>query len=250
MYNLEKIINKTKKLKLLYVEDNQESRALTLIVLNELFDDVVVAVDGVDALEKFKSNNIAKENKAFDLTISDISMPYMDGLELSKAIKDIDYNHPIILLTALTQINVLKEAIDIGVDSFINKPLEDMDIFLQKISLVNDKLEYIKCQENLIKQKQEEEKIELFLNMIHNISHHWKQPLSVIFTIATSKVLEDELGIDVDEKHLEQSKIIAKQVDQLVLVLEKFEKIDFKTITIKELEDIIKISNPLCESKI
>ena len=53
MYNLEEIIKSTAGIKLLYVEDNEHARKSTLALLSEFFKDIVVAVDGLDGLNKF-----------------------------------------------------------------------------------------------------------------------------------------------------------------------------------------------------
>ena len=75
MNDLELIINDTRKLKLLYVEDNPEITESTLMILEEFFTHIIVAVDGVDGLEKLEENDI-------DLIITDICMPNMNGFEM------------------------------------------------------------------------------------------------------------------------------------------------------------------------
>ncbi len=126
MIDLENLIKQTKNLKLLYVEDNKDVTETTLFILEDLFDDILIAVDGKDGLNKFKNNKI-------DLVLTDIDMPNMDGLEMSKAIKQININQPIIVLTAITDIKDIKEANDIDIDSFIYKPISDINILFNKI---------------------------------------------------------------------------------------------------------------------
>eukprot|EP01000_Liburna_glaciale_P003441 NODE_2752_length_511_cov_703.333333_g2164_i0.p2 GENE.NODE_2752_length_511_cov_703.333333_g2164_i0~~NODE_2752_length_511_cov_703.333333_g2164_i0.p2 ORF type:complete len:76 (+),score=24.21 NODE_2752_length_511_cov_703.333333_g2164_i0:25-228(+) len=48
------LVKYSKTLKVLYVEDNKEARMSTLLMLNNLFDDIAVAVDGLDGLELYK----------------------------------------------------------------------------------------------------------------------------------------------------------------------------------------------------
>ncbi len=126
MIDLENLIKQTKDLRLLYVEDNKDVTETTLFILEDLFDDILIAVDGKDGLNKFKNNKI-------DLVLTDIDMPNMDGLEMSKAIKQININQPIIVLTAITDIKDIKEANDIDIDSFIYKPISDINILFNKI---------------------------------------------------------------------------------------------------------------------
>lgn len=58
MYNLEEIIQNTSGIRLLYVEDNEQTRIPTLSVLSEFFQDIVVCVDGQDTLNKYKENRV------------------------------------------------------------------------------------------------------------------------------------------------------------------------------------------------
>ena len=77
---LKKLKNSTQGLKVLYIEDEDAVRINFQRYLNNFFTDVEICANGIEALKKYKKNN-------FDLVISDIKMPLMDGLELSKKIK-------------------------------------------------------------------------------------------------------------------------------------------------------------------
>ena len=85
MINLKKLQSITNTMKVFYVEDDENARESTLVMLEDLFDNIIIATDGKDGLEKFQNNNI-------DLIITDISMPYMNGLEMCEKIRDIDDN--------------------------------------------------------------------------------------------------------------------------------------------------------------
>ncbi len=134
---LEEVAKYTKSLTLLYVDDDKDTRDVTLMILEELFDNIIVAVDGEDGFEKFKENNI-------DLIITDINMPKMNGLEMSKKIKQIDLYVPIIVLTAFNDKNLLENALNIGIDSFINKPLEGIELLVEKLEKIIQNIEYTK----------------------------------------------------------------------------------------------------------
>ena len=231
MINLKELIEQTKSLKLLYVEDNQDTRESTLLLLNNLFEDITVAVDGEEGLEKFKNNKI-------DLVISDINMPNIDGIAMSKIIKQINNSIPIILLTAITNISTIKESIDIGIDSFINKPLEDVDLLFEKLDQIVKKINYDKL-------KEDKERVQLIFNMIRNISHHWKQPLSVISMISSGYSYKIDNNMELTKKDFANADIITQKAEELADVLKTIEKLDFDTITIKEIEKIIEISNPI-----
>jgi len=89
------LVTYSKNLKLLYVEDNEEAREAVLVMLNEFFNNITVAIDGQDGLDKFNINN-------FDLIITDINMPKLNGLEMIREIKEINKNIPILILSACT----------------------------------------------------------------------------------------------------------------------------------------------------
>jgi len=231
MVDVGKLLEETKKLKLLYVEDNREARESTLLILNDMFDDIVVAEDGRDGLQKYK-------NGSFDIVITDISMPNMDGLEMSKNIKEIDYSQSIIVLTALSDISAIKNAIDINIDAFVNKPLIDLEILFAKIDKIIKKINYEKA-------KIELEKAHLIFDIIKNISHHWKQPLSIISTISSGYSVKLENGIEVTKKDLEDAQIITQQVEELSSIFNTFNDLDLENLDIHECEKLLKIGNPI-----
>jgi len=121
-----------KHLNVLLVEENSELRNSTQKLLESFFYDITTAINGQDGLEKF---NIATTTKSFDLIITDIAMPKLNGLEMSRAIKEINPHIPILLLTAITESDYLMQSIDIEVDGYLNKPLDikRLTIYLKKI---------------------------------------------------------------------------------------------------------------------
>ena len=242
MIDINTLIDNTKDLTLLYVEDNNDTRESTLILFEDLFDTIIVAVDGQDGIEKYKQNSI-------DLVITDISMPYIDGLEMCKMIKEIDEDQSIIIITALTDICKIKEAIEIGVDSFLNKPLDDMNLLFHKLNKVVKKINYEKNEKEMIKAQQDEEKAQLVFKMIKNISHHWRQPLSVISIIASHISYKIDNDMEITEDDLQTNNKIVEKTTELSTVLEKLENLEYENISLKEIEDIISISNPIYRRK-
>lgn len=101
--------------KILIVEDEPMSVMVIERILKGYEFDLVIAVDGLDAIDKFKKNTI-------DLVIMDLYMPKMDGFEASKRIKAISKDTPIIVIsTTLIGEEELKR--DIGIDYLLSKPL-------------------------------------------------------------------------------------------------------------------------------
>ena len=101
------------------VEDNADMRSYIRSILEEYYY-VVEATQGKEALDILISQNI-------DFIISDLMMPVMDGMELSKRVKaNINISHiPFLMLTAKTSTESRIESFRIGVDEYLLKPFDD-----------------------------------------------------------------------------------------------------------------------------
>jgi diguanylate cyclase (GGDEF)-like protein len=108
-----------KNITILYAEDEKDLREVTHQILKGFTKKQYVAQNGQEGLELFK----AHENE-IDLIITDVNMPVMNGLDMVKEIKKININIPIIVATAFSNKEYLLEAIDIGVDKYVLKPID------------------------------------------------------------------------------------------------------------------------------
>ena len=108
-----------KNITILYAEDEKDLREVTHQILKGFTKKQYVAQNGQEGLELFK----AHENE-IDLIITDVNMPVMNGLDMVKEIKKINLNIPIIVATAFSNKEYLLEAIDIGVDKYVLKPID------------------------------------------------------------------------------------------------------------------------------
>ena len=105
------------KIRVLYVEDDEMIREELSETIEFDVKELIVAENGEDGLEKFKKYNP-------DLVITDVKMPKMNGLQMSKEIKSISRNTPIIVTTAFSDSEYLMEAIKIGIDRYVTKPVD------------------------------------------------------------------------------------------------------------------------------
>ena len=116
-------LEKLKAKVVLYVEDDKAVIRSFLPILNKLFKFVYTAENGVDGLEIFK------QNSDIDFVISDIKIPKMDGLEMSKLIKDVNPKIPCIITTAHAEYDYFAKANDIGIYRYITKPINIEELF-------------------------------------------------------------------------------------------------------------------------
>ncbi|QOY51992.1 response regulator [Candidatus Sulfurimonas baltica] len=125
--NLKELIKITKTLKLLYVEDDKQVRDSTLEMLNNFFSDIVIAMDGQEGLEKFNENQ-------FDLIITDMQMPNLNGLEM---LKKLNSRVPSLVLSAY---DFGSQVSKYGVHDYILKPLES-EQFIMALHKVVEKIQ-------------------------------------------------------------------------------------------------------------
>ena len=126
----------TQTLKILYIEDHEDSREALHNLLKNFFSDITLAFDGLEGLEKLKNNR-------FDLIITDIKMPKMSGIELIKIIREtINEDTPLIVSTAHQDQDVLIECIELGVNSYLLKPINHKQL-TRSIKLTCGKLYYM-----------------------------------------------------------------------------------------------------------
>ncbi|XPV70323.1 MAG: response regulator [Halarcobacter sp.] len=116
--DLAELIKYTKNLKILFIEDNKEVRNQLIKFLNNFFLDIDVACDGSDALDIYINNN-----HQYDLIITDISMPKLDGIEFSKKVKDLNKEQTILIISAHTETDKLNTLRQLGVFDIIQKPV-------------------------------------------------------------------------------------------------------------------------------
>lgn len=103
-------------LKILLVEDDEQTSVLIKKILVKKFKYIDVAFDGEEALLKYKEF-------LPNIILTDINMPKMSGLEFIKEVRKIDSDVRIIMLTAFNEQQNLSDAVKLGLDDFLLKPV-------------------------------------------------------------------------------------------------------------------------------
>ena len=220
----------------LYVEDDKKLRERVVVFLKKFFKDVTSAVDGQDGLKQYTGQN---------LVISDINMPKMNGLEMSKNIKSLNEEQNIIIISAYSEVSYFLESIQIGVDGYILKPVNN-DQLIDVIYKIVEKIDTKKRLENEIeinKKKDllifEQAKMASIGNMIGRISHQWRQPLNEIGVLIQEMYLDlklqnldKNLDLHIKSNILDKLSYLSKTIDYFRNYIQKGE--DNKEVNLKD----------------
>ncbi len=132
-------------LTLLYAEDDLQSRKNYAFVLEEYFSEVYLAEDGREALDLY-------HEKKPDVLLLDISMPFINGLDVAKFVRTTNKDIPIIMLTAHAEQEKLLTAIPLGLSQYLLKPINDRSLIEAVVKTIQEiqNREIITIRENLL----------------------------------------------------------------------------------------------------
>ena len=163
--------------KILVVEDNEELLALMLQVLSKNYH-VFTAKNGKQAM-----NIIMKEK--LDLVVSDVMMPIMDGIELTKQLKSDKsfWQLPIILLTAKNKEEDKTEAYAVGADAYITKPFKFDELEVRINALLANR-------KKMLEKIQAEVSLQATAESEAQAASHLSNPEQAFITRATEVVMQ------------------------------------------------------------
>lgn len=132
-------------LNLLYVEDDKHISLSTVQMLSPFFNSITVAYNGVEGLEAY-------ETKKFDIVLTDMMMPVLNGIEMSTKIREINPKQPIIVMSAFESTDNFRQFIEIGISKFIPKPFNFEHLlhsFISTATNINNSKEVVRLTEEL-----------------------------------------------------------------------------------------------------
>ena len=170
-----------------------------------------LAVDGEDGLKSYK-NYFLDNNVNYDIVISDIEMPNMNGIEMSREITKINRDQKIIIISAYSDKDYLIDLINIGVEGFMQKPLSLAQIF---------EILYESCSSFYDKDK---------INLVDGYSYN--RSLKILFL--------NEEKIDLSDKELKFLDLLMRNINQSFSSVDIFSHIYFDEPEKEYSEDSIK----------
>ncbi len=115
--------------RVLFVEDEADLTLIVADTLRGLGYDVVIAADGVEGLDKYRSEGA-------DIIVADVMMPRMDGFTMAKGIRKMSPEVPLLFLTAKSTIEDVEEGFEIGANDYLKKPFELRELIVRIKSLL------------------------------------------------------------------------------------------------------------------
>ncbi|MBR5496939.1 MAG: response regulator transcription factor [Clostridia bacterium] len=116
-------------LRIMIVDDNENTRKLTQAVLKQHGYDTVCAGDGMEGLEMMDKVHV-------DLIILDVMMPNMNGFEFTRTLRECGWDTPILMVTAKESHLDKKEGFLAGTDDYMVKPVDDEEMLLRIAALL------------------------------------------------------------------------------------------------------------------
>jgi PleD family two-component response regulator len=174
MNDLVELKDLSKDFSVLYAEDEESIRTSLEQYLKKLFTHVDAAEDGLKGLSLYKE-------RKYDLVITDIRMPNLDGIGMLSKIKEINPEQEMIVVSAYTDPAYFTEAIRLGVTGYIIKPVNYMQMnetlyrSLSKLHMIRENRAYRENLEGLVetrireKSKLKEEKYENFEKTLQSL---------------------------------------------------------------------------------
>jgi len=184
MLNIRQLSKLASGLTVLYVEDENEVRRAISSILKNIFTNILTASNGIEGIELVRNNKI-------DIIISDICMPKCDGLDMIKTIHKTYPQTPTILVTALENSESLVRSINLGVNKYIIKPVTKDKLFKaieEVLYLINSRKKYQNEQITLSKNL----KMIAISKLLANITHQWRQSLSVVSTACGGILMQED----------------------------------------------------------
>jgi len=208
-----------KKISILVVEDDEMARELIISGLKPYCEQVVGAQNGQEGVEKFKK-------QGFDIVMSDIHMPVLNGFEMMNEIKRLKPHQKFIVFTSYDSDENLIKSMEQGATLFLKKPIDMKDLRSMLISLSferDEKLVHLSHEVsiNLKKEKIYKNGNEVYLSFLQN-KIFW------LFAYNLNKLVTYEM---IEEFVYDSTEVSKAAIQNVVLRLKRELGVKFKNIS-------------------
>ncbi|MDD2905499.1 MAG: response regulator [Sulfurimonas sp.] len=184
MITMKGIHKYSRHLNILYVEDNDKVREETSDMFRLLFHNVDTAINGEEGLAAYN-------NAKYDIVITDINMPKLNGLEMMTQMREINPEQKIVAISAHDEPEILIDVMRKGISSFILKPI-NLDEMLTIL--------YPVCRDA----DTQNTNLELFEALSHERNKYKKMVKLLLCHLRTLEVKNEQLGALYADKHHEE----------------------------------------------
>ncbi len=199
------------KTRVLLVEDEELARKTLAFYLNTIFDEVVLSCDGEEALLIIKENE--QNNKNFDLILTDLNMPNVNGMQMIDEVLKFSPNQRFIIVSAHKNEEDLLKLINLRVCGYFVKPL-NIDNMMEMLQ---------KAKEEVILDKQPIVKTNDLISL--NNSH--------TFDLANNKLYHKNIIVKLSKKESEILDVLIKNLG-VVIPIERFKEEVWNNININD----------------
>jgi signal transduction histidine kinase len=189
-----------KGLPVLLVDDDMDCREFLTVILEEGGLDVTQAPDAEKAIEVLK-------NKKIEVIMTDKNLPGMDGIQFTRYVRENYGNIPVILITGQSTVESAVDALKMGAQDYLVKPLQDGDMLLRTIRGVVEKCRLV--EENMLLQDRllQAKKMESVGVLAAGIAHEINNPAG--FVIGNLDLLKEDMQVVLDANNQIRNMLIS-----------------------------------------
>ena len=183
--------------RVLLVEDEADAREILSFYLNTIFEDVVVAIDGQEALEIYQDD--LSRDKKFDLVLTDIKMPRLNGMDMIEKMLNLADNQKFIIVSAYKDEEKLLKSINFRVLGYFLKPIN-----------VDNMMEILKKAKVEVLKEKEQNRKDKFIK----INNHYE------YSIKEKLLYCDSSLVKLSKKEVQLLDILMQNIGKIVTIKE------------------------------